>query len=177
MLNLNRRHCLLGLLALGGCAQLPTPKPVLSNALFRVNGRFQVRHPPPLLTGSFVWTHFADYDRWDVYSPLQTWLATLTQSANLSTIQLANGQQDQAPSASILSERWLGIALPLLGMPWWLQGIPMREKPFVTHARGFSQEDWDVQIVGWLETSPQRPRELLLTHPALVIRCLLSDWE
>lgn len=177
MQNLNRRNCLLGLLLLlSGCTSVPE-RLSTSTALFRVQGRFQVRHPPPLLTGSVVWTHFATADEWEVYSPLQTWLATLTQNQQGATIHLANGQTDHAADARSLSQRWLGIALPLAGMPWWLQGIPMPQQPFTTRPTGFFQEEWEIQITAWFSQPQRLPRDITLTHPATTVRCLLSDWE
>lgn len=124
------RLCLLALLLISGCAELPMSTPVSAPlevpgralAAFNLNGRIGVRYDGHGFYGNLRWRHDAAGDEVWLLSPLGQAVAQLTRDANGVELLTSDQKRFHAADAETLTEDVLGWRLPLQGLAYWIQG-------------------------------------------------------
>lgn len=92
----------------------------------------------------------SDTGQLDLMTPLGTQLAQVNWNPQGSRIQSSEGTQ-QFDSIGAMSQELLGENVPILALPFWLQGIPSPDLPSATVAEdhsGFNQAGWQITTVG-----------------------------
>ena len=152
--------CVLPLALLTACKS-PAPAPLLLppaqiSQLQQWQGHFSIKLGPwqtqPAEGQSFTFYLQAGIDtgQLDLMTPLGTQLAQVNWTPTGSRIQSSEGTQ-RFDSVDAMSQQLLGENVPLLALPYWLQGMPSPDFPSSVIAgdhSGFSQAGWQVTTVG-----------------------------
>jgi len=168
---------LLGVLA-AACATVPPPAP--REGEFSVVGRVAVRYGAESATGRVTWRHSVLDDDLLIASPLGQGIAEITRRDGTYTLVTANGQRFDAADPERLTEQALGWALPLGGLPDWLQGRPQAGVAADARYDGkqlaeLRQQGWTIEYLGY-EEAGRLPRRLRLTRGDLDIRLIIEEW-
>ncbi len=162
------------------CTTLPPPA-----ALHTTTGRFALSAEgiratgAPVresLSGRFTLSQTADTTTLDLSSPLGNTLARLQSDPSGAQLQVPESgglRVIHNANAEALAEEVLGFALPLAGLPWWIKGQPIPERPaqlsqlqregaLITH---IDQDGWGIHIDQRFDNSAT-PRRLTLVRPA-----------
>jgi len=107
---------------LAACASLPTPAPAPGG--FAVAGRVAVRYGDDAANGRVTWRHSDVTDDLILSTPLGQGVAEITRRDGIYTLVTSNAQRYSAADPEQLTQQVLGWALPLAGLPDWLQGRP-----------------------------------------------------
>jgi outer membrane lipoprotein LolB len=115
---------------LSGCAALPPPPPppdVVAierrvAAAFELEGRVSATDGEQAASGRIHWRHAPAADEWTMFSPLGQVIAQLVSSPAGAHLQTADGRQISAPDAQAMLPELLGVAVPIEGLRYWVQG-------------------------------------------------------
>jgi outer membrane lipoprotein LolB len=162
------------LVAVAGCASLPTTVTEQSASIpdrpFAIDGRLAARHGADGIAGSFTWLHEPGHDAIDLADPLGQTIARLDGNRREVKLALANGSVETASDWPSLTERGLGVAIPVEGLASWIQGSP-RAGASANVARdaegrpsALSQDGWDVRY-RYADDSARRPQRVTLAYP------------
>ena len=97
--------------------------PSASDAPFAIDGRLSARHGRDAVAVAFSWTHAPPRDELVVSTPLGQSVAELTGAASLQRAELrtADGRSEVASDWAALTERAVGVPLPVQGLAAWAQ--------------------------------------------------------
>lgn len=170
--------CLWALLS-GGCATLPPPP--AAEGEFAVTARVAVRYGAEAASGRVTWRHTGAADDLLIASPLGQGIAAITRRDGAYTLVASNAQRYTADDPERLTEQALGWALPLGGLPDWVQGRPQPGVRAQTRYEGdrlaeLQQAGWTIE---YLEYDDERglPRRLRLRRGELDIRLVIEEWQ
>ncbi|MGH8801504.1 MAG: lipoprotein insertase outer membrane protein LolB, partial [Casimicrobiaceae bacterium] len=163
---------MLGILA--ACATLPAPVTESStprlDAPFAIDGRLSARRGTEGVAGSFSWFHEPGRDAIDLATPLGQTLARLDGDRDGVKLALPDGSVETASDWASLTQRGLGVAIPVGGLAWWIQGRP-RPGPPATVERDadgrtstLRQDGWDVHY-HYADGTATRATRLTLAYP------------
>jgi outer membrane lipoprotein LolB len=183
-----RAGALAALLALGACAQLPSPEPATEDraalaAPFAAYGRISARRGSDGVSGQFAWTHDAARDEIVLASPLGQTIAHLTGDADGVRAELPDGGELRARDWDELTSRTFGIPLPVRGLAAWLRGLP-RDGPAYTRehdAQGrpalLRQDGWEV-VYAYAATAGRASRLTLrfFDGEPIEVRIVVDRW-
>lgn len=161
------------LLAVAGCASLPTPpaQTVASSAAqlrtshlqqaqaFALEAKLAVQYAGKGYTARLEWQHDAQADTLRIYSPLGQQVAWIQRNAQSVTLTDQSGKQHTAADVAGLTERLLGWRLPLSGLSQWILGIPHAGSPYdatyLEHGAPASliQDQWQISYDDYRQTS------------------------
>jgi outer membrane lipoprotein LolB len=163
---------------LAACATAPPP--ALRDGEFSVVGRFAVRYGAESASGRVTWRHSDADDELLIASPLGQGIAEITRRAGTFTLVTANDGRFTAADPERLTEQALGWALPLDGLPDWVQGRPQAGVPAEARREGaqlaeLRQQGWTIEYLGYDEAG-RLPRRLRLTRGELDIRLVIEEW-
>ena len=163
MRSLRRAAPLAAAAILGACATLPTE--TLPPGSFVVSGRVAVRYGSEAASGRVIWRHSETADDLVISTPLGQGIAEITRRDGVYTLVSANGERYSATDPERLTEQALGWALPLGGLPDWLQGRPQSGVPAQMRHAGdrvaeLRQLGWTIEYAGYDEEAnlPKRVR-------------------
>jgi outer membrane lipoprotein LolB len=162
-----------------GCASL-APEP-LAPAIFSLVGRVAVRYGDEAASGRVSWRHSATADDVLISTPLGQGIAEINRRDGVYTLVTANRERFSAPDPERLTEHALGWALPLAGLPDWVQG---RAQPGVAAEPRYDggrlaelrQRGWTIEYSGY-EQNGELPTRLRLTRGDLDIRLVIDQWQ
>jgi outer membrane lipoprotein LolB len=179
MLALRRAAALAAAALLGACASLPPE--TLPPGSFAVSGRVAVRYGSEAATGRVTWRHSETADDLVISSPLGQGIAEITRRDGVYTLASANGERYSATDPEQLTEQALGWALPLRGLPDWLQGRPQSDVPAQVRragdrVAGLQQLGWTIEYTAYDEET-SLPKRLHLTRGELDIRLVIESWQ
>ena len=168
------------LLVVLACACATVPPPAPREGEFSVVGRVAVRYGAESATGRVTWRHSDLDDDLLIASPLGQGIAEITRRDGTYTLVTANGQRFDAADPERLTEQALGWALPLGGLPDWLQGRPLAGVAADVRYDGkqlaeLRQQGWTIEYLGY-EEAGRLPRRLRLTRGDLDIRLVIEEW-
>lgn len=182
-----RTRCAAAGLALlvAGCAGLqrsaPAPeRPAVARASFELAGRFSARSGSDGAAGGFAWTHDAARDTLVFSAPTGQALARLDGDAQGVRLELPDGRRETAASWERLTERAVGVPVPVRGLASWVQGLPRAGSPHDEErdASGrlavLRQDGW--QIVYGYRDAPE-PSRLVMTYPDVELRLVIDEWR
>jgi outer membrane lipoprotein LolB len=161
---------------LAACATVPETLPPGG---FSLVGRVLVRYGDEAASGRFTWRHTAAADELLISTPLGQGVAEITRRDGVYTLVAANGERYSAADPERLTRQVLGYALPLEGLPDWVQGRPERGVEALTRYDGerlaeLRQRGWVIDYSGADERPPKRVR---LTRGDLDIRLVIDEWQ
>lgn len=176
--------------ALAACASLapapvPSPSPLDADAPFSITGRISARRGDSGVAGSFTWVHDAAHDAIDLSSPLGQMLARLEGGAGGVEVTLSDGRRQTAPTWRELTERALGVTIPVDGLAAWVRGIPRTGEPFAIErdARGrtalLRQQGWEITYA-YADDGQARPLRTVLRYPGadvVEVRVVVDQWS
>ncbi len=131
-------------------------------------------------SGRVVWLHQVLADDLFITSPLGQGIARLTRRNNEFELVTGDQRKYRAEDAETLTQQVLGWALPLAGLPEWVQGHaqPGRPAEILRDASGqateLRQDRWHIQ---YLEYERNRPTKLRLARDDMEIRLVVDDWQ
>jgi outer membrane lipoprotein LolB len=165
--------------SIAGCASL---SPELQPAeTFSLVGRVAVRYGDEAASGRVTWRHGAATDDLLISSPLGQGIAEITRRDGVYTLVTAKDQRFTAADPERLTEQALGWALPLGGLPDWVQGRPqpgVSAEPRYADGRlaELRQLGWTIEYTGYDENG-RLPTRMRLVRGDLDIRLAIDEWQ
>jgi outer membrane lipoprotein LolB len=178
-------------LALSACSSL-TPRETAdvadtatAGAPFDIAGRLSARRGTDGGSASFVWRHEGRTDEVDLATPLGQTLARLSGDAGGVRAQWPDGRTLEARNWDELTERTLGVAVPVQGLTAWLRGRARAGTPATverdTQGRPavLRQDGWEIVYTYPDDAAPNASRLTLRYEqgqPAEV-RLIIDRWQ
>jgi outer membrane lipoprotein LolB len=149
---------------------------------FEVDGRFAVRFRADGGSGRIAWTHLPQSDDLTISNPLGQGIARIVRRDGIFTLTTSQGRIHSATDPDQLTERVLGWALPLSGLPFWLRGHPAPGHP--SEAAGdnpgrpteLRQSGWTIEYLSRHQPNGL-PERLRIRRGDLDIRLVLEEWR
>ena len=108
--------------AVGPVQQAALPHLSAVPASFEMSGRLALRQGDRSDIARLRWEHRPGSDRWVFASPLGNEVARIESGPRGAVLKQAGGSDEEAPTFSALTERFLGIALEPDTLARWLHG-------------------------------------------------------
>ena len=161
------------------CATFP-PEPSAPGS-FSIVGRVAVRYGADAANGRVTWRHSVLADDLLISTPLGQGIAEITRRDGVYTLVTSQEQRYTATDPERLTEQALGWALPLAGLPDWLQGRPQPGAAAEPRYEGerlaeLRQLGWTIEYSDY-EESGRLPRRMRLTRGDLDIRLVIDQWQ
>jgi len=176
--------CVALLLMMAGCATVPvSPAPsvqALADVPFSADGRISARHGNDAVSANFRWEHTAARDQLELATPLGQTVAQLDGDASRAEVRLPDGRTLAATDWTALTERALGIPIPVVGLSAWVRGGPHGGSAFSTEPDGrgrislLRQDGWEI-VFDYADPPEARPSRLRMTYPGGVEIRLVVD--
>jgi len=156
-----------------------------AGAPFDIAGRLSARRGTDGGSASFVWRHEGGADEVDLATPLGQTLARLTGDAAGVRAQWPDGRTIEARTWDELTERTLGVAIPVQGLSAWLRGRARAGTPGTVErdAQGrpavLRQDGWEIVYAYPDDATPKASRLTLRYEqgqPAEV-RLIIDRWQ
>jgi outer membrane lipoprotein LolB len=176
-------------LLLGGCA---TPGPSVApplpqttgDAPFAIDGRLSARHGRDAIAIVFSWTHAPPRDELVVSTPLGQSVAELSGDASVKRVELrtADGRVEIASDWGALTERAVGVALPVEGLAAWAQAAPRANAPHslepdAAGRAGVLRQDGCEIVYAYPDDSTRRPSGIRVGCHELEMRIAIDRWR
>jgi len=188
-----RIACALGIAAVAALAACATPSsrvesPAATTAAagaFTAEGRISARRGNEGVAGQFTWRHEPPRDTIDLTSPLGQTIARLEGDTQSVRIERSDGRNDAAQDWDTLTERSLGVTLPVTGLSSWLQGAPRDGTQFTLErdARNrpslLRQDGWEVAYA-YGDDGATRAARLTLRYAGtepIEVRIAVDRWQ
>ncbi len=175
-------------LLLGACASMaPVQRervPALPDAPFTADGRLSARHGQDAVAANYHWRHAPPADDVELATPLGQVVAELTgdATAGYARVRLADGRTQEAADWATLTERTLGVPLPIAGLGSWMRGGPHAgsaheaEVDAAGRVALLRQDGWEI-VYGYADAAAKRPSTLRLRYPDVEVRLSIDKWE
>jgi outer membrane lipoprotein LolB len=169
---------------LAACAAAPIQSPraelPIADAPFAIDGRLSVRRGTEALAGNFTWRHAPPRDDLIVSSPLGQTMAEISGDASTARYELrrADGQREVAQDWSALTDRALGVPLPVAGLAAWIVGAPRAnaahslEPDAAGRTAVLRQDGWEI-VYAYADAEARLPMRLQLTQHDLEVRIVV----
>jgi outer membrane lipoprotein LolB len=164
--------------ALAGCATPPALVAPIAGWAFE--GRLSLTRDDTRVAGLASWQHAPERDALQLRSPLGQTVATLVRDQHGVTLDTGDAAPLTAPDAETLTQRVLGLPLPLSGLVWWVRGEPdpARAAEHQRDATGITQIRQD----GWVIDYAARfadglPKKLDASRDGLRLRLVIDRWQ
>jgi outer membrane lipoprotein LolB len=157
------------------------PPQVVSPGSFAVVGRVAVRYGDEAASGRVVWQHSDATDDLIISTPLGQGVAEITRRGGVYTLVTTDGRRHSAADPERLTQEVLGYALPLGGLPDWVQARPEPGIEAATRYEGerlaeLRQRGWLIDYSGYDEAG-RLPKRVRLTRGDLDIRLVIDEWQ
>lgn len=175
--------------AVAACTSLPAPPPTTTASdasdAFSIGGRISARRGDAGVAGAFTWVHEPRRDAIDIATPLGQTLAKLNGDAQGVSVQLQDGRVESAASWQELTERALGVTIPVEGLAAWVRARPREGAPASVERddRGrvslLRQDGWEV-VYAYADDASQRPLRVMLSRPgadSVDVRVVVDRWQ
>jgi outer membrane lipoprotein LolB len=161
-------------LALAACATLPQPtQPQAGVATpdvpFTLSGRLSARHGENGVAGGFTWNHAPSHDAIDLSTPLGQTLARLSGEPGNVSVRLSDGRIETATTWAALTDRALGVTIPVEGLAWWIRGHAAPGSPSTIERddRGrvsvLRQDGWEI-VYAYANDAATMPQRVMLRY-------------
>ena len=151
---------------------------------FAIDGRLSARRGDNAISVAFAWTHSSPRDEFVVTTPLGQAVAELTGDASMGRVEvrMADGRREEARDWATLTERVVGIPLPVAGLAWWAQGAAHADGPHAVEydAAGRTnvlRQDGCEVVYAYGDSSTRRPSRLRLVCHDLEMRMVIDRWR
>ncbi|TPW12897.1 MAG: outer membrane lipoprotein LolB [Halothiobacillaceae bacterium] len=189
-----------GLLMVSGCATSPTVlrEPKVNEAAWqqrlsvvgdvvawRFTGRVGVSNASESWSASIDWQESPAAQEIRVTGPVGQGAAVIKRVADGVTMSLSNGQVYAGRSGEQLLYERLGWRVPVVGLRYWMRGIPAPQSPAQWQldndgrALWLEQEGWKITYKGYQRLTPlgvSLPAKLFLEHQEWQVRLVVQEW-
>jgi outer membrane lipoprotein LolB len=191
MMRLAARPLCASAIALLVAACATTGPPVMSSqapsagdAPFAIDGRLSARHGRDAVAVAFSWKHAPPRDELVVSTPLGQSVAELTGDASLQRAELrtADGRSEVASDWAALTERAVGVPLPVQGLAAWAQAAPRANAPHSTEPDALGRpavlrQDGCEIVYSYPDDAARRPSGLRVACHDLEMRIAIDRWR
>jgi len=155
------------------CATTPPSQPaadVRVEASFSADGRMSARRGNDGVAVHFAWRHTPAGDDFDVSTPLGQTVARMRRDASGVRVERPNEAPADYPNWTSLTSAVLGVAIPVDGLVYWIQGVPAAQAAAtVERDRGgrlsvLRQQGWDI-VYSYPGDGATRPSRLVMSYP------------
>jgi outer membrane lipoprotein LolB len=177
---------LLGVLLLGGCANLPsapsTAPPRDALLAFTLEARFSLRHEDKSYSGRLSWRHAGMNNELLLSSPFGQGMAEIVTSASGARLTSSDGRVYEAEDAETLTRQVLGYPLPLDQLTDWVRGwgaaTGISERDALGRPLRLRHEDWLIDY-GYASDDPQAPPDRIFAERAggFALRLRIDEWN
>jgi outer membrane lipoprotein LolB len=152
---------------------------------FDVDGRLSARRAGEGGAANFAWHHDGTRDEVDLATPLGQTLARLTGDAQGVRAQWPDGRTLQARDWDELTQRTVGVAIPVQGLSAWLRGYARAGSPSTVErdAQGrvalLRQDGWEI-VYAYPADDARRADRLTLRYPGTEpteVRVIVDRWN
>jgi len=158
--------------------------PSASDAPFAIDGRLSARHGRDAVAVAFSWTHAPPRDELVVSTPLGQSVAELTGDASLQRAELrtSDGRSEVASDWAALTERAVGVPLPVQGLSAWAQAAPRPNAPRSSEPDALGRvavlrQDGCEIVYSYPDDSARRPSGLRVACHDLEMRIAIDRWR
>jgi len=157
---------------LSACATAPAPvapAQVRVEPSFTCDGRLSARRGSDAVAVHYEWQHTPAKDDFDVATPLGQTVARMRRDATGVHVERPNQTPRDFPDWRALTQEVLGVAIPVDGLVYWIQGAPdpdgnsSIERDAAGRLSVLRQQGWE--IVYAYASDGTRPSRLVLTYP------------
>ena len=142
---------------------------------FVASGRLAVKQNEKGSYANFDWDSNGRMQQLSVNTPLGNTVGELCQDGTGVVATASNGEVYQAATASELSERLMGFAIPVESLDLWAHGYYAENTPHTVDEQGrLLQAGWKIERQVDAEG---HPRLLVLDNPQLSIRLAFNDYQ
>ena len=177
---------ILGVLLLGGCANLPsspsTEPPRDALLAFTLEARFSLRHQDKSYSGRLSWRHDGMNNELLLSSPLGQGMAEILTSESGARLKSSDGKVYEASDAETLTRQVLGYPLPLDQLTDWVRGLGatagISERDALGRPLRLHHEDWLIDY-GYSSDDPQAPPDRIFAERAggFELRLRIDEWN
>ncbi|HET7098312.1 MAG TPA: outer membrane lipoprotein LolB, partial [Casimicrobiaceae bacterium] len=158
--------------------------PTAGDTPFAIDGRLSARQGKDAVAISFSWTHAPPRDDLVVSTPLGQSVAELSGDASVKRVELrtADGRTEVASDWGALTERAVGVALPVEGLASWAQAAPRANSPHSTETdavgrTGVLRQDGCEIVYTYGSDSTRRPSGIRIACHDLEMRIAIDRWR
>ena len=142
---------------------------------FNASGRLAVKQNDKGSYANFDWDSNGKMQQLSVNTPLGNTVGELCQDSSGVVAIASNGETYQAATASELSERLMGFAIPVESLDLWAHGYYADNQPHTVDEQGrLLQAGWKIERQVDAEG---HPRLLVLDNQQLSIRLAFNDYQ
>jgi outer membrane lipoprotein LolB len=178
---------LLPLLLLSACATAPVGqterRATAPSQAFSLNGRVAIKQNEQRFSSGVVWTHEMQKDEILLLAPLGQTVARIERTAQGVRLDAAD-KHTTAPDAESLTQQTLGWRLPLTGLQYWVQGVPLPDVEAVVERDELGritqllQNGWTIHYTRYAsDTATSLPLRLTLERAELTFQLLIDSWN
>lgn len=169
---------------LAGCASLEPVGLPQAEADLEMKGRVAFRYGSEGGSASVNWRHAPSFDDMLITGPLGQGIARISRADQSFTLTTVDGKTYRAPDAESLTEAVLGWRLPLAGLPDWVRGRPVPQRPAEVQKDGSGQvlvivqDQWRIEYQAWNGAKPARMslrREAEQDRSAIDLRLVIDE--
>ncbi len=173
-------------LLLAACSQQPVKdvqRPLRESiASYVLEGRVSVRRGNDARQAGIVWQHDTASDVIELSGPLGQNAARLTRDISGAHLQTASRESYSAPDWETLSERVLGVALPLNNMALWATARFQRNVPVRRDASSRPLhavvDGWQIDYLAYESALPEAlPSLIEINRDDIVVRLKVDQWQ
>ncbi len=181
--------CLILVLSLAGCASAPPAVQVqqlnpVAALSFELDGRIALRYQDQSSTAGLRWSHSLVQDVVTLSSPLGSTLAVLTRNKDGVSLIDSEQRMHQAQDSSELTEKLLGVKLPLDYLAYWVLGQAVPNVTYQTEMDAtetlarLQQAGWAVNYQRWQMLGDLNvPNKLMVVGEGSELRMVITQWK
>lgn len=151
---------------------------------FSLKGRLAVNSQGKGFSGGIAWDHQTQADVIDIFTPLGNKVANIQKSLLAVVLTTQDGRTIEADSTETLTEKAIGIRLPLEGLNDWALGRPTKAHIDAIIWDEFGrisklhQQGWEINypVYSQLHT-PALPSKITLRNEQLQLRLVIETWH
>lgn len=177
---------ILGVLLLGGCANLPsspsTAPPRDALLAFTLEARFSLRHQDKSYSGRLSWRHDGMNNELLLSSPFGQGMAEIVTSESGARLTGSDGRVHEASDAETLTRQVLGYPLPLDQLTDWVRGwgaaAGISERDALGRPLRLRHEDWLIDY-GYASDDAQAPPDRIFAERTggFELRLRIDEWN
>lgn len=176
-------------LSIAGCASAPTAvhvqelNPTIEQA-FALDGRIAMRYQLNATSANLHWVHSQFLDEVTLSSPLGSTVAVLTRDAN--GVRVVDNEQHtyQGQDVAQLTERLLGVRIPLNYLAYWVLGQSVPDMQYQTVKNSTAilvsmrQAGWVINYQRWQQSAGYSlPDKLSVVGEGGELRMVITRWS
>jgi outer membrane lipoprotein LolB len=151
---------------------------------WRLDGRVGVRKSDESWQAGLIWNHEKDVDRLYISGPFGQGALNIKVKDNYIRVVSADGTVEESENPEQLLESWIGIAVPVSALRYWLLGLAYpatasdSEYDRFGHLVRLNQLGWITQYQDYQSVREWSvPRKLSVVNESTKVRLVIDDWH